>query len=226
MKIKDSILPLCFPVLILTVLIIFSAPCVNAQGQTPLQGKPTELSDSEIINRVLDLLFPRDVLEGDNIKFAFVLRFRPSFAPETQITIVERTSGLEVIEYMSLDGNLDQKITDILIGTGQTDAKEIAQKLRIKKRVLKVSPAQVRRWRSIFYDRLSAWEKLEKKEPANKKGPFYILLDGTIYNLWYRSRTGAIFYDLSGSEINGSPSNADSPLIQWMNNVRREIKKL
>jgi len=56
--------------------------------------------------------------------FAWLLRFRPSSAPESQIMIVKQSSGLAIIESTSLDGNIYSQLNEILNCTGREDARK------------------------------------------------------------------------------------------------------
>ena len=178
---------------------------------------------STLHDQVLDILFPRDVLEEGNIEYVFVLRFLPSFAPESQTIIIERTSGIEVVQYASLSGNLFRRIGEMLEQTGRHDAREIANQLKVEKRLIKLSPIQVKQWRRGFYRSLLEWARIEKKDLPSNEGATFVLLDGTTYNLWYRSGTGTVFYDLAGPEVGKSVRHKNSPLTQWMNEVRLRV---
>ena len=65
---------------------------------------------------MLDAVFPRNDPDPNKTLFEFVLRFRPSFHATSQIVIRNRGDRTELIEYISLDGNIFDKLNDTRSG--------------------------------------------------------------------------------------------------------------
>jgi hypothetical protein len=108
----------------LSILIVLSVG-VAAQVPSP--------STQEIeYPRALDLLFPRDALKQPALYFVTILRYEPSFEPESQIVLIGREGYAEAIEYRSLDGNLFYKLDD-LIRNGDITASDFAKRVRIQR---------------------------------------------------------------------------------------------
>src|SRR5215831_12786180 len=105
---------------------------VAAAAQSTRNQRPASVN-SKTYERVLDLLFPRDVLKDHKIRYAFVLRYEPTFLPESQIVIVGRQEGVEVITYKSIDGSIEAKLDDMLRAGSKEDPDRMAKRLRIQK---------------------------------------------------------------------------------------------
>lgn len=179
---------------------------------------------SETYNQVLDLLFPCEVLTG-SFGYAFVLRYEPSFNAESQITILNRAGKIQIVEYTSLDGNIYQKINDIYQRTGQNKAEELAKQIQVQKRVVNISPSEIKRLRESFYNSSHRVIEYEKNLIGENIKVVTLTDDGARYRLWYRG-TGIIYYDLSGSDINSSSLINEHPMIKWMKNVRYMINRV
>lgn len=213
-------------VLIVALLLTLGVSDIHARKQDPRQEETDiYVVDSEIYEQVLDLVFPREVLKGPS-QYAFVLRYIPPFIDaESQITIVNEGGRIEVVEYTSVDGNIYAKLNGIFQRTNREDAVEMAKQIRVKKRVVSLSPAEVTTLRQSFYDRLYQSASYERKQVSENVGEVMVLNDATRYLLWYRGTEESHYY-LEGHNINVISHPADEhPLIDWMRGIRRTIKK-
>src|ERR1700692_4556408 len=92
--------------LTMVVILPFQPNAREFRDRSPFQesrAKSYKLISHETHDRVLEILFPRDDLKGI---YWFVLRFKPSFEPESQIVIKRGVNKAEVLEYTSLSGNM------------------------------------------------------------------------------------------------------------------------
>src|ERR1044071_9754458 len=91
----------------LLIMILPSKPSgIELSGESFLQAgglKTHKLISRETHDQVLDIVFPREETVGDP---AFVLRFKPSSAVESQIVIKRTINKIELLEYTSLSGNI------------------------------------------------------------------------------------------------------------------------
>lgn len=204
----------------------------NAQsGSYPQDNAPKSypVVSRETYNRVLEILFPRDDPDPSKTVLELVLRFRPSFQSTSQMIIRRRIDKVEVVEYTSLDGNIYSKLNETLARGGKEDAVEMAKSIRIKRREISVPYTHAKRWYASFFDSLASTTKTlrESGQEFDKTGGNEtILLDGTIYDLWYEQRLNKMSFSLYDVEVDTPGADGEFKLVQWMNAVRREVGKL
>lgn len=204
--------------------IISAQRCIPQQRQLP-QSHP--VVTSQTYNQVLDAVFPRETRGDRQIVFEIILRFRPSFQSTSQIIIRKFTTGVEVIEYTSMVGSIYQKLNKILADGGKEDVIEMTKAIKVKKRTVNVSEAQVMRWYDAFFDSFNATAKTLHKigdELSRTNGSETILLDGTNYDVWYKHRLNELAFSLYDHEVSESISNYEFRLIRWMNTIRLDVE--
>jgi hypothetical protein len=181
----------------------------------------------ETYNRVLDVVFPRDDPDTTKTIFEFVLRFEPSFHSTSQVIIRKRVDKIEVVEYTSPDGNIFDKLNEILDQGSKEDAIAMAKSIRVKRREITVPETQIKRWYTTFFDGLASTEKAlnERGVQSDKSRTATFVLDGTTYNVWYKQGLDKISLSLYDVEIDTRGSDGELKLAQWMNSIRREVTK-
>lgn len=200
-------------------------------GSHVQEGAPKTRSvvSPETYDQVLDILFPCDAADSAKTVYAFALRFRPSFKPESQIVIRRGVEKIEVVEYTSPNGNIYGKLNEILARTGKEDAVEMAKSIKVRRREISVSAAQIQRWHATLFDSIANTTRPLKdrgEEFDRTNGSETILLDGAIYELWYENRLNKMSYTLHDVEVDTPGSDGEFKLVRWMNAVRREVAKL
>ena len=218
------ILPKLFFVIVLALVCqVTGTDFENTSPARQGQLKSFKVVSPETYNRVLDMLFPR----GDSGIVTIVLRFEPSFQPESQITIRSGQDKSEVIEYKSLSGNIYSKLSDVIAHGGKEDAVEMAKLIKVGRRSIEVPYAQVKQWHARFLVSVSdSLNSFKGKIDEYDTGTSTIALDGTFYYLWYKQISNEISFKLYDHEVNSQGATGDFKLVQWMNIVRREVERL
>ncbi len=185
----------------------------------------------ETYNRVLDILFPRDDPDPSQTVFALVLRFKPSFSPESQIVIkkdVNKVEKVEVVVYTSLDGDIYQRLNEALERGGKEDAAKMAKSIRVKRRTVSIHYTLVKQWHKNFLDSISGSLKVfeQKLDKYDEAGTVSFALDGTTYDLWYEQGVHKMAFSLYDFEGDTPGDDGEFRLVQWMNAVRREVEAL
>jgi len=194
--------------------------------------KPSRVISQAGYNRALDILFPRDTYSRDQTTrtvFALILRFKPSFRPETQIVIKRKLDGVEVVEYTSLDGNIYSKLNDALARAGYEDAAvEMAKLIRVRRRMVEVPERRVKQWHKDFLNSMGDSAKALKRRSRqfDKDGTLTVAVDGTFYDLWYEPGVDEMSFSVYDEEVDDLHPTGDLRLVRWMNAVRLEIGKL
>ena len=216
----------------LGVLLIFVLQTGSAHAQSSSSQdtvpKSYPVISRETYNRVLEILFPRDDPDSSKTVFELVLRFRPSFQPTSQIVIRKRVDKVEIVEYTSLEGNIYRKLNEALASGSKEDAVELAKLIRVQRKEIRIPHDQIQQWYADFLDSLSETTTLkERGEEFDKtEGSETILLDGTIYDLWYQQRLNKMKFSLYDVEVDTPGSDGEFKLVKWMNALRREVGRL
>jgi len=173
------------------------------------------------------MVFPRYDRNTSETIFEFVLRFEPSFHATSQVIIRKRIDKIEVVEYTSPDGNIFDKLNEILDQGGQEDAVAMAKSIRVWRREIRVSDIQIKRWYTSFFEALASTEKELNKRgiQSDKTRSATLVLDGTTYDVWYTQGLDKISLSLYDVEVDTPGSGGELKLTQWMNRVRRDIAK-
>jgi hypothetical protein len=212
--------------LMVVLILLFQVNDAYSQGGSSLQEgrlKSYKVVSQETYNRVLDILFPQD----DSSMVTIVLRFEPSFQPESQIVIKRGLNKAEVIEYSSLSGNIYSKLNNVMARGGKEDAIEMAKLIKVRRRSMEVPYARVKRWHADFLDSVSeSMNAFKEKLDEYDTGTSTTALDGTFYDLWYKHISNEMSFRVYDQAIEVPRLVADLKLVQWMNAVRQEVGRL
>ncbi|HXQ35597.1 MAG TPA: hypothetical protein VN843_16390, partial [Anaerolineales bacterium] len=178
-------------------------------------------------NSVLDAVFPRNDPDTSKTNFEFVLRFEPSFHATSQVVIRNRGDKTEVIEFTSPDGNIFDKLNEALSRGVKENAAIMAKSIRVKRREIAIPEAQIKGWYDDFFGSLAATEKTlqQRGEDALKNQSVTLVLDGTIYTVWYKQGLNKSSLTLYDVEVDTPGSDGEFKLVQWMNRIRRYLTK-
>ena len=204
----------------LVLLCLVSGPKISAQETT------VSVLDLDDYSKILDKLFPRDVLDEAGRTFMLVLRYKPSFNAESQIVIAGREGRVNVVELTSLDGNIYYKLTEVMQQTGQESSVELAKYIRIKKRELKIPLQRLDFWRRKLLESLSKAlnpKVLESILPSATE--LTVTEDGTGYELWDSSISGEVYFSPSGIEEGRRDFSGKRSLIKLMERIKQEVSK-
>ncbi len=204
-------------------LILFNVSLILCMGLglhiPPCQAAGNSRQELSTVSRetyveVLDLIFPRNEGGDNNSKeLSLVLRFRPSFGPESQININKYVDGrIEVIEYTVTNSkNISYELDAILRRTGRDDVEFLAKSLPVKRRMVNKPAAR--------------FERLVAHYAALRFSPQFdtkVSIDGTKYELWYEATSNKSYFLLSGP--NPGKSHYNNRIIDWMNEVLETVK--
>lgn len=215
---------------IIVFLIKFDVLDVKAQDDKASKNHSFESSSvvsQEDYKNVLDKLFPLESLENENTFFTIILRFKPSFHPESQIIIKKGYKEIQVIEYKSSDGNIYQKLNRFISESKNKDISKISNQIAINKKIITISNNKLNKWHLEF---LSGFENLWKyfdktNKYFDKQNNVLIVADGTFYEIWYKQEMNQVHFQLYDVEINDSKISGELDIVRWMNKIRNEIQK-
>jgi hypothetical protein len=225
----NGVLPPSTRNVVLSAVVLILALQVGANGQSSSSQAEAQrtypIVSTETYNRVLDIVFPRDEPATSGIIFEFVLRFEPSFHATSQITIRKRFDKIEVIEYTSPEGNIFDKLNEILAHGGKDDPVAMAKSISVNRREISILDPQVKRWYATFFEGLGTTQKTlnELGEQSDRDRTVSLLLDGTTYDVWYKQGVNTVALSLYDVEIDRPGADGELKLVQWMNSIRREV---
>lgn len=208
--------------------------CIAAQTTTlTAQCNSSSPNSSPVISRqtherVLDILFPRQYLTAAEADFYIVIRFMPSSAAESQISISKFKNKVQVTEHKSLSGNIYSSLNRMLAKTCREDAVEMAKQFKAETKSVNISPAIATDWHNKLLTSFGGTFNLVKQrsQRLDKTREVSIVLDGTVYQLWYENTTDEMEFKFYDEETEDSQITGVLPTVQWMNTVRREVQKV
>jgi len=200
----------------LSLLIVLTVS-VAAQAPTP-STQETEYPQA------LDLLFPRAALTEPSLYFVTILRYEPSFDPESQIVLIGREGYAEVVEYRSLNGNLFCKLDD-LIRNGEITASDFAKRVRVSRRTLRIPFALAQTWRKNLLDGVATASRPEPMRYVRPLKTVNVVTDGTKYEIWDSGTNGYLHFELDGGQTHKRVYPGRASFITWMDAVRHSVAK-
>ena len=207
------------------------ALAITAVGQAGA-SRPQPQRTSPVVSRetylsVLEAVFPRNDPDPSKTLFEFVLRFRPSFHATSQIVIRNRGDRTELIEYISLDGNIFDKLNETLARGGKEDVTALAKSIKVRRREILIPETQMKAWYERFFEAVEVTGKTLKQngEESLRTRSVTLVLDGTIYEVWYKQGLTEVSLSLYDVEVDTAGSDGELKLVQWMNSIRREVAK-
>jgi len=190
------------------------------QTQVPPSERIGDVND--IYGAALDRLFPRPASDRapKGTIMSFVLRYEPGLDPalgaESQIKVT-LTVGIEpLVEYYSADRRLESVLNDVLQVNARPTPDEIAARVQISRRVVKVSSSQALKWQREMLGAIGTTFNALPTETRRiyKTGTSYITLDASSYEIWYSE--GLENFRLAGAD----PA---SPFAKWAEHFRSEV---
>ena len=215
-------------ILVVISMLVVQAKTVDPQSVAPLKKRRPQsdkVVSQETYDRVLDIAFPRGGPRGD---YGLVLRFKPSFHPESQVVIKRGVDKVEVIEYTSLSGNIYNKLNELKSHGGTSDdVVEMAKLIEVRKRSIQVPYTHVKQWHAGFLESLGESLKAFKKrsEEFDKAGSITLTMDGTFYDVWYGQGINDMSLSFYDEEVSDQQPNGALKTVQWMNSIRQEVAK-
>lgn len=192
--------------------VFFSVPGVCYSRPQESVQHPGDQPALHTYQSTLNLLFPRARPNFRETDYRIFLRFRPSFAPESQVVISRLTDGtIEVVSYSLPDERTTVKDhIDTLVMRGIEDPVQLAKHIKVKRAQVGLSSGALEQLMET-YSQLRISPSLDTR----------IALDPTMYELWYEATGNQLYISLAGPDYTYAPK-AD-PVIRWMNEVRLAV---
>lgn len=168
-------------------------------------------------DRVLNRAFRVEPVGTQPPHISIVLRFLPSFHPESEIAI-RYADGAVSAEHMVATVPFDQLWRKYFCKTPTEGA--LAKMMAVRRRRFTAEAETAEKWFRDFWKAIN-----ESTTPLQERGSKKLYqLDGTRYRLEYQEGLNSLSFEIVGSEL-GHDGTGDLPLVQWMNSVRKEIEK-
>jgi hypothetical protein len=181
----------------------------DASGQSPTPA--AELSYEEILDKV----FPLDTRVGQETEMTIALRFRPSFSPETAITLRFDHEGAATIDYITAGSRIIEIVRSHPAGSLDADA---------LKKILKVEQStqrlDSRAGKKLLKD---LWDALPRSISYTKQNLGYVQLDGTKYEIYLSTGLTQWHVTVSDDEVEAKP-NGSASVVRWMNSLRLSLQ--
>lgn len=192
---------------------------IQTVGQTTNQS--SIYGTGELYDLILDSVFPRDAMDVE-VGFGLVLRYRPSFDAESQITVNKKGGKFTITEYRVTGESIYSRIQD-LESVDAKQASQIAAQIPVTVKVRSVNSKEFEIWMNEFYTMFNDSLRSEKLYYAKNPNEILQVEDGTRYELWYRGRF-QLYYRRQGTNLNYYKKTEDR-VINWMKQVSRYVEK-
>lgn len=184
------------------------------RGQTTIPS----LNDSDY-REVLDRLFPRTAM-NDESELVLVVRYEPSFAPESQITIVKEKGKWRLFRQQSESGNIYYRLGNILEETGRDEVDWLVTQVKVKSQEIDLPQREIEELQRQLVNSLSRQLSVEVTPVKIRKGPITLHLDETRYRIWYRGEM-KVEFAIWGSDTDKRTRQSEPAIIRWAKNLSR-----
>lgn len=190
----------------------------SAFGQ-PKQQVWRELDPRER-SRVMELAFPRTIEPRTVSQATLILRFSPSFAPESQIIVSMAPDHRVSIQYKAARITLQEAFRRVSQLEASSPA-ALVKRMEVKSSDIQLTSETSASWFRQFWVALAASStKLGAQALTGQ-----VQLDGTNYYCEYEEPTVHLIVELQASELD-TVSAGDPALVKWMSEVRRTVQRL
>jgi hypothetical protein len=171
--------------------------------------------DLEFGNKVIEYAFPFNRAAEPKGKVTLVLRFLPSFHPESQIVIHLNDRNEVAVDYWAATVQLME-----VLKSGNNDIEKTTNLMKIRHNRVVVSSEVFNSWFAAFGEALAeSTNHLMKRSLSD-----LLQLDGTEYIVEYYATQGRLSLRLWGSELGVDSLEKDSSIVKWMALILKEVK--
>jgi len=205
------------------------APCSFGEPQQPAsrRQKGTILAEasSEDYERVLSLVFSPTTQPPKDLVFTIVLRFRPSFEPESEVIIRQGRGQVANVEYIAAEHNVHTTINELLQVAPGVRPEALARDVHVQRRTFTLPVARSFALQAGLFASLS--ETLLALGAAGAKvhgsGETTVTLDGESYEVGYEQGLTRLSGFFSASEADLSATPNATGIGKWARALRDEI---
>jgi hypothetical protein len=187
-------------------------------------GEIVQEATLETYARVLDIVFPQTSETSRELELRIVLRFRPSFSPESQITISLARGSEGNVEYISAAHNIHDTINELIRTTGENQPGSLSKQIRVDRQILSMPAAQVFEWQKGLFESLHVTSSILRKDATqlHERGIANVILDGESYELWYTQ--GLTKFCASFAEMVDDRSDRNNEALDsWIKRVHNDV---
>lgn len=208
-------------------LAIASSVFGEPQQPAPHHKKGEVLAEvsSEDYERVLGLLFAPTTQAPRDLVFSIVLRFRPSFEPESEVIIRQGRGQAATVEYIAAENNVHTALNGLLRITPGARPEALARDVHVQRRTFNLPAARCFALQAALFASLN--ETLSALRAAggtvHGSGETTVTLDGESYELWYEQGLTQFsgFFSASEADLSATPNAIG--IGKWARALRDEI---
>ena len=194
-----------------------SAISASGQAGTTREVERHPVLDSATRERILDLAFPRPMNSSPGKReFSVLLRFLPSFHPESQIELRITSDWRGFVDYQRATVQAQEALAEF--GDEQPiDLARVALQMRVVRTSMFLAPNSTKNIIKSFWSSISRSANTLSQRAVQHS----VQLDGTLYTIAYDRGPGLeqLSFRFEDSELDTS-SVPELPIVAWMIDLR------
>jgi hypothetical protein len=204
-------------------LLVFGEPQQPASHHK--KGEVLAEVSSEDYERVLGLVFSPTTQAPRDLVFSIVLRFRPSFEPESEVIIRQGRGQAATVEYIAAEHNVHTTLNGLLRVTPGVRPEALARDVHVQRRTINLPAGRPFALQAALFASLN--ETLSALRAAGATvhgtGETTVTLDGESYELWYEQGLTRFsgFFSASEADLSATPNAIG--IGKWARALRDEI---
>ncbi len=171
---------------------------------------------NKLYSETLDAIFSTGLGLSPEHPAILVIRFYPSFSPESQLSLDFTDTGVAA-SYVKLAAMLSTTLDNL--PSGRKDPREIASKIKVEK-VSKTFDAKIAK-----QDLDSLWEALAKSPSRMKERVSHIMVDGTNYKISIDTYLDSVVVQSWDADPEPDRVTGSSEIVRWANRMRINVTK-
>jgi hypothetical protein len=191
----------------------------SANPQEPAPPRTIRLPQGAALENLIDAAFPlpqTSLRDGDT---EIVVRFRPSCHPESQLEVMARSGSPARLRYARATVAL-QEAAARAAAEGDSSEAAVLKAMRVRETSFTEPPRYRGQAVRGFWKALGGSAEAMALRALSSREQ----LDGTLYKVLVRSGSSEVSFTLLDDEVGTPDHPARSPIVRWMNALRREAE--
>jgi len=196
----------------------------HVQGQEHRQF--SRIVSFDAYDKVLDRLFPREIIDTKETDWQIVIRLSPTYRPEFQHVLQKTTDGCTLTR-MEAQNFVFNALNDWLDHHDTEDVDQMAQAVAVTYKKAIVPKATANRWKNEFFKSLRGTiTKLHYESGEyDRSASWFLYLHPTKYQVWFTNKSTKMSLTVNDQDIRSTKAGR-LPLVRWINRFQPQTPKM